>query len=371
MTKEFRLMTFRIAGFESVGLGVGADPNEVIDIQRAFNFMHKEKDDRTFLVWPKKLDMLQIMENWDIFNEKLKELVQLKEDKVIPSVNECDFVYNLSDVTLAPPIPNPKKTLAAGGNYYDHMHEMGVVGDDTVDPAEDRPFIFVVTPDNTLIGNDETIVLPKEKHWDRPGDTPAEDIVVWETELAVVMSRAAKDISPEEALDYIAGYTIYQDLTAETVTTRGAFEMDWFTSKSGDTFSPMGPWITPKEFVKDPQELKIKTTVNDDVKQNSSTNQMMHSVANMISYASSISKLQPGDVVTTGTCAGQGMAHNIHKLDPEKVMAEAPKGLHYGSAMLLANTKAGNAQHLHDGDVLVSEVEGLGKLSNPVVYPKE
>jgi len=363
---EFRLCTYRCQGFTSVGLGVGREPEQIIDVQRAFTFMHRERGQRQFLLWPTQLDMRQVLTNWDYFNARFADLARLSIEGQLPDAASSDFVYPVADITFAAPISNPGKTLNAGGNYYDHMEEMGVVNRDAVNTQEDIPYIFVSTPDNTLIGDGDTIVLPKQQHWRRPET----DFVTWEVEIAAVMGRTAKDVSREEALDFVAGYTIFQDVSAEAVRTRGAFEMDWYTSKSGNTFAPTGPWIVPTEFVPDPQNLRMRTIVNGDVKQDSSTSQMMWSIAEMVSYASSISQLEPGDILTTGTCAGSGSAKGMHKLDREKALAEAPPGIHYGSALLLANKKAGNNEYLSDGDVMVSEIECLGRLTNRVVAEK-
>ena len=312
--------------------------------------------------------MLHVLDNWSYFEPLFAKAAEMIDSNELPAGELEDFTHDVSEIKFAPPVPNPKKVLSAGGNYYDHMEEMGVVGRDTINIDEHLPYIFVTTPDNTLIGNGDEIRLPQRKHW-RALDDIGDD-ATWETELAVVIGRNAKDVSPEEALDYVAGYTIYQDVSAEAIRAFGAFEMDWFNSKSADTYSPMGPWIVPKRFISDPQNLRIKTTSGGEVKQDSSTSEMMYSCAEMVSYASSIVHLQPGDIIATGTCSGNGFAKNIDRLDAEKVASNIPQGMHFGSMMLLANRTAGNHEKLEEGKTLVSEVEGLGQLINPVVQDR-
>lgn len=365
---EFKLCTFRLKGLQAVGLGVGATPSRVVDVQQLFAFLNQDKRNGNFLVWPGELQMLHILDNWDCFESLLAEAARMINDGDISEEELEDFTHEVNAIKFAPPVPNPKKVLSAGGNYYDHMEEMGVVGRDTISVEEHLPYIFVTTPDNTLIGNGDEIRLPQRKHW-RALDEIGDD-VTWETELAVVIGKNAKDVSPTEALEYVAGYTIYQDISAEAIRTFGAFEMDWFNSKSADTYSPMGPWLVPSRFIPDPQNLRIKTTAGGVVRQDSSTNQMMYSCAEMVSYASSIVHLQPGDIIATGTCSGNGFAKNIDRLDAEEIKANIPEGLHFGSMMLLANREAGNHECLEEGQVLISEVEGLGQLVNPVVQDR-
>ena len=252
----------------------------------------------------------------------------------LPAGELEDFTHDVSEIKFAPPVPNPKKVLSAGGNYYDHMEEMGVVGRDTINIDEHLPYIFVTTPDNTLIGNGDEIRLPQRKHW-RALDDIGDD-ATWETELAVVIGRNAKDVSPEEALDYAAVYTIYQDVSAEAIRAFGAFEMDWFNSKSADTYSPMGPWIVPKRFISDPQNLRIKTTSGGEVKQDSSTSEMMYSCVLRWSRMHRQSCIySPVTSLRQVRAQVTALLKNIDRLDAEKVASNIPQGMHFGSMMLL------------------------------------
>lgn len=157
----------------------------------------------------------------------------------------------------------------------------------------------------------------------------------WEAELAVVIGRTAKNVSADDAMDYVAGYSIMNDVSARDLNKRTdiAFFTDWFASKSFDSCAPMGPWITPKENIEDPQSLKIDLWVNDELQQDTNTDQMIFSIKKQIEYLSHQITLLPGDVIATGTGAGCGVV----------------KGL-----------------FLKSGDRIKIEIEGIGTLENSV-----
>lgn len=339
---EFRLCTFDRHGFKAVGLGVGAEPDMVIDVQRAF--AHQHATDGSFLKWPTQLEMLHLLTNWEYFQDRLQVLAGQAAKGALPQ--DADFVHRVQDISFAAPLM-PPKILNAGANYYDHIKEMGTV---PISPEHDVPYIFPKTPNNTVIGDGQAIVLPKGRHWD------VTQFVDWEAELAVVIGRTATDVSPEEADDYIAGYTIYQDISGRDKMIRetGPFPWDWYANKCNDTFAPLGPWIVPKQFVPDSQNLTIRSIVNGEVEQDSNTKEMIWTAQEMVSYASEITTLEPGDIVATGTCAGCGMAKGI-----DVGVGNLPD--------LFPNMYAGGGKFLKPGDTLVTEIEGLGRLTNPVV----
>ncbi|MBO9523758.1 MAG: fumarylacetoacetate hydrolase family protein [Nocardioidaceae bacterium] len=339
---SYRLCTYVAGGFASVGLGVGEEPTTVIDVERGFRHLHQQgRGD--FVVWPTRLEMLQVLTNWDYFLPRLGQLAEAAAS--LPA--DADFVHAVDAVRFAAPIANPGKILNAGANYYDHIKEMGTV---EITPENDIPYIFPKTPNNAIVGNGDAIVLPRSKNWD------VAQYVDWEAELAVVIGRTAEDVSPEEALDYVAGYTIYQDISGRDKMIRetGPFPWDWYANKCNDTFAPLGPWIVPTAFVPDPQNLFIRSIVNGEVQQDSNTKEMIWTAAEMVSYASEITRLEPGDIVATGTCAGCGMAQGLD-LQP----GELPD--------LFPHMYAGGGKFLQAGDTLVTEIEGLGRLTNPVV----
>lgn len=343
---EFRLCTYVKHGFKAVGLGVGREPAVVADVERCFAFLNGRREGG-FVEWPTRLEMLQVLKNWDYFYPRLRQVAELAASGALSEPHADDLVYPVAEVSFAAPIHNPGKILNAGANYYDHIKEMGTV---EITPENDVPYIFPKTPNNSIIGDGQAIVLPKTRIWD------VTRYVDWEAELAVVIGRTAQDVSPEEAEHYIAGYTIYQDISGRDKMIRetGPFPWDWYANKCNDTFAPLGPWIVPSEFVPDPQNLSIRSIVNGEVQQDSNTKQMIWTAAEMVSYASEITRLEPGDIVATGTCAGCGMAQGLN-LEP----GQLPD--------LFPHMYAGGGKFLQDGDVLVTEIEGLGRLTNPVV----
>ena len=345
MTTQFRLCTYVKGGFSSVGVGIGEEPTQVVDVERGFRHLHDKLGRGDFVVWPTRLEMLQVLTNWDYFLPRLHQLAEVIGAG--SGLAGVDFIHDIDDVRFAAPILNPGKILNAGANYYDHIKEMGTV---EITPENDIPYIFPKTPNNALIGDGESIVLPRSKNWD------VAQFIDWEAELAVVIGRTAEDVSAEEAVNYIAGYTIYQDISGRDKMIRetGPFPWDWYANKCNDTFAPLGPWIVPTEFVPDPQNLSIKSIVNGVAQQDSSTKEMIWTAAQMVSYASEVTRLEPGDIVATGTCAGCGMAQGI-----DVGVGNLPD--------LFPHMYAGGGNFLKDGDVLVTEIEGLGRLTNPVV----
>lgn len=224
------------------------------------------------------------------------------------------------------PIRYPRTLLCSGPNYRDHLAEMT---HGTGDPDAITPFFFLKPPTTTVIGPGEAIVIS--------GD--AEDQVDWEAELGVVIGRAGRDISSEQAPSYVAGYTIVNDISARGPFRRpnaphDAFAFDWFGQKALDTSCPTGPGLTPEWLVPDPHDLSIRLTVNDVDMQVSNTKEMIVGVCELIAAASSVVTLQPGDVIATGTPAGVG---------------------------------ASSGRFLRPGDTVEVTIERLGRLLNPVV----
>lgn len=344
-TTNFRLCSYVTGGFTSVGLGIGEEPETVVDVERGFADLHgRGRGD--FVVWPTRLEMLQVLRNWDYFLPRLDELAGAVASGEIGQAGDCEFIHPVDQVRLAAPIGNPGKILNAGANYYDHIREMGTV---EITPENDIPYIFPKTPNNALIGDGQSIVLPQSKNWD------VTQFVDWEAELAVVIGRTAEDVPADKALDYVAGYTIYQDISGRDKMIRetGPFPWDWYANKCNDTFAPLGPWIVPSQFVPNPQNLSIRSIVNGEVQQDSNTKEMIWTTAEMVSYASEITRLEPGDIVATGTCAGCGMAQGID-VGVDNLKA------------LFPHMYEGGGKFLQPGDTLVTEIEGLGRLTNPV-----
>jgi 2-keto-4-pentenoate hydratase/2-oxohepta-3-ene-1,7-dioic acid hydratase in catechol pathway len=194
--------------------------------------------------------------------------------------------WALSDVRLVAPIL-PSKVVAIGKNYSDHVKEMGSL----TGPADEQrttPVMFL-KPSTSVIGTNDVIRLP-----------PTSSRVDYEAELAVVIGRPAKDVTREDALNHVFGYTCANDVTARD---QQQADGQWSRAKGYDSFCPIGPWI---ETVLDPSDLAIKTRVNGELRQDGRTSAMIHDVATIVAFASSVMTLLPGDVLLTGTPAGVG-----------------------------------------------------------------
>lgn len=188
-----------------------------------------------------------------------------------------------------PPIARPPKLICIGTNYTDHIAEMAV-------PDMPRfPYAFL-KPTTTLAGSGATVALPKQAR-----------MVDWEAELAVVIGRRVRDVRGETATGAVAGYAVLNDLSArDWIADRPSLGIDWVMQKAHDGFAPMGPFITPAEFVPDPQSLSMRLTVNGQVMQDSNTSRMVFGVREIIEHLAGIMPLEPGDVIATGTPAGVG-----------------------------------------------------------------
>lgn len=212
-------------------------------------------------------------------------------------------VVPLAQVKLLPPC-QPQKIVGVGLNYKDHARELN-----KPEPAEPVIFLKAVS---SLIGPGDAIVIP-----------PAATRIDYEGELAVVMGRRAKNVTPEKALQYVWGYTCVNDVTDRDLVPKDVYIT---RAKGQDTFCPLGPWVVEGL---DPRDLEVKLSVNGQVKQHSRTSQLSFDVPYLISFVSRYMTLFPGDVIMTGTPAGIGP--------------------------------------IRPGDEVVVEVEGIGALRNPVV----
>lgn len=230
--------------------------------------------------------LMDALADWDAVETRLRDWTP-------------DAARVVEGATLAAPLLYPGKLLCAGANYRSHIAEMGIPIDSL---AAVDPFFFVVPSTNTVIGHGESIRIP-----------PSADLRVdWEAELAVVIGRRCRNVTPAEAARHVAGYTILNDVSARGPHRRKAplappFQYDWLASKGQDTFSPMGPGIVPAWQVDDPHALRIRLWVNDDLKQDAVTDDMLADVWELVAYASTLVTLEPGDVIATGSPPGVGM----------------------------------------------------------------
>jgi 2-keto-4-pentenoate hydratase/2-oxohepta-3-ene-1,7-dioic acid hydratase in catechol pathway len=227
--------------------------------------------------------------------------------------------FPLDSAKLLAPLPEPTKIVAVGLNYGEHRREQ-----DVVDTADIYPILFPKFP-SAVIGTGEAIT------W----DAAITNRVDYEAELGVVIGKRATRVSVNDALDYVFGYCNLNDISARDLQFDEKGGRQWARGKSLDTFCPMGPYIVTKDEVADPQNLRIRCWVNGEVRQDSNTGNMIASVAQLISFISHGITLLPGDVIASGTPSGVG-----HFRNPPA--------------------------YLKPGDVVEVEVEGLGRLKNPV-----
>jgi 2-keto-4-pentenoate hydratase/2-oxohepta-3-ene-1,7-dioic acid hydratase in catechol pathway len=234
-----------------------------------------------------------ILDDWDRSHEKLE----------IASGDPKGSGAPVARVKLLAPIPRPSVIYCAGANYHDHAEEMAkVTGQPAGDPRANgaQPWFFMKSP-HSVVPTDATVHV-----------TSYGRAIDWEAELAIIIGRKTRNVSVENALRHVAGYTCGNDLSARDQGFRlslpdgSPFRADWTRHKSFEGACPMGPWIVPASYVSDPMNLPIRLWVNDELKQDSRSDQMIFSAAEQISYLSDAITLHPGDVIMTGTPAGVG-----------------------------------------------------------------
>jgi acylpyruvate hydrolase len=194
----------------------------------------------------------------------------------------------LKSVTLDAPISRPGKVVALGKNYLDHIVETG-------SDIPEKPVVFAKFS-SSIIGPDEPISMPE-----------VSSKLDWEVELGVVISKTCRNVSEKKALDYVAGYTIINDVSARDLQMGDG---QWVRGKSLDGFCPMGPCIVTQDELGAASKLKMHTKVNGVIKQASSTSEMIFKVPNIVSYLSKSFTLEPGDVIATGTPSGVGFVRD-------------------------------------------------------------
>jgi 2-keto-4-pentenoate hydratase/2-oxohepta-3-ene-1,7-dioic acid hydratase in catechol pathway len=247
------------------------------------------------------VSVLAILQDWRLARSTLA----LAAERIIAGKSRAKGVP-VKRVKLLAPVLYPGNIYCAGANYTDHMAEMarahGREPGPTMKERGEKPWHFIKASRSTVVGPGVKVKIP-----------PYCKMMDWEVELAAVIGRTAKDVPVEKALDYVAGYTIADDLSARDAGRReknpetSPFYMDWLSHKSFDGSCPLGPWITPAGDIADPQQLGIRLWVNGELMQDSHTSKMIFSTAEQVAMLSSRVTLNPGDLVLTGTPAGVGM----------------------------------------------------------------
>jgi 2-keto-4-pentenoate hydratase/2-oxohepta-3-ene-1,7-dioic acid hydratase in catechol pathway len=236
-------------------------------------------------------------------------------DEIKKSLTKISYQESLSNSKILAPIPNPSKIICLAFNYIDHAQEQNV------NPPNDP--VIVMKPRTTLIGNDSDIVCPSFiKKLD------------YEIELAVIIGKNCKNLEESNAMEAIFGYSILNDVSAREIQ---FLDKQFTRAKSFDTFAPFGPWITTSDEIPEPENLKMTTKINGEIRQNSSTSKMFLKIPQIVSKLSQVMTLEKGDIISTGT--------------PEGVALNSPNG-----------------KYLKDNDVIEMEIENLGKLKNTVKF---
>lgn len=250
--------------------------------------------------------------------------------EVIPEINDLladldqesldEISYSLDEAVILAPIPKPRKNIIGIGlNYTEHVAE-SARNLDTTGKLPQKPIIFSKPP-TAVIGTNKNILLNKKL-------TQQLD---WEVELAVVIGKKGKYVAKENAMDYVFGYTVINDISARDCRREG----QWIVSKGQDTFAPMGPFIVTKDEIENPHNLNLSLKLNGVEKQNSNTKFLLFNINDLIEDLSTVFTIEPGDIIATGTPAGVGAGRT-----PQEWM--------------------------WDGDIVEATVEGIGTIVNTV-----
>lgn len=249
--------------------------------------------------------VLALLQAWGEVHPRLQSIARAARRR--SAQYDARLAVPLSSVTLLAPVLHPGVIFCAGANYRDHVAEMSKALNlpQEPDPHEVglKPWHFIKASAACVRGPGARIALPSYSR-----------CVDWEAEIAVVIGRECRDVAVSEALDYVAGVTVVNDLSArdhlrrQGIAADSPFYFDWVSQKSFDGALPMGPWICPLDEIEDLGNLKIRLWVNDELMQDSSSSHLIFSVAEQIAHLSTRLTLRPGDVIATGTPAGCGAA---------------------------------------------------------------
>jgi len=331
VAEPFKLGTFRAAGKPFVGIVLR--DSIVIDASAANEELLTNPHVPAVQL---PADMKGIISAYEYgVQRRLYEIVNWAvRSNQISGNRRAPFVHDVASIRTLPPIMYPSKMLNAAANYYAHAGEAS--GPEEAKKIEENlrknrgtPYLFLKPTVGAIIGQGDDFILPA-------GRTKID----WECELGVVIGKPAKNVSAAQAKDYVFGYTIQLDMSdrggrvGETGPSR--FGSDWYVGKGHDTFAPLGPYIVPKEFYGDPQNVRQLLTVNGKVMQDARSTDMIHTVNELIEFGSSVMTLFPGDVIAAGSPAGTGMSRTVRA---EQIF-------------------------LKDGDKIEASIDGIGTLKH-------
>ncbi len=332
--EPFKVGTFDIHGVPHVGIVLR--DSLVIDIEVA-NMTLESNPEYPHVPMPE--DMLELI---GVYEYGLKyRLYEIVNDTVgnnrLSGSSRADYVYDVSELRIRPPIMYPGKMMNAAVNFYSHACE-GCTAEELAARTRERqenrgvPYLFLKPARGAVIGSGDDVVMPYGR-----------DRIEWEVELAIVFGRTGKYISADRAYDHVFGYMVAMDISDRGGRPPGGYGQgsDWFVGKGHDTFAPQGPWIVPKEFYGDPMERLHQSLVIDGVTvQEARAGDMIHNIPELIEYASSLITLFPGDVLQSGTSGGTG-AGRVER--------------------------ATGSGYLQAGETISASIEGIGTLTHKVV----
>ena len=260
-------------------------------------------------------NMLDLIDMGMEIVEELNDMIAETEQSFFDEI-----AYGIDEVIFLAPIPKPRKNIIGIGlNYTEHVAESARTLD-TTGKLPQKPIIFSKPPTTVTATNTEIIK-----------NTKLTQQLDWEVELAVVIGKKGKYVPKADAMDYVFGYTVINDISARDCRREG----QWIVSKGQDTFAPMGPILVTKDEIENPHNLNLSLKVNGVEKQNSNTKFLLFNINDLIEDLSIVFTLEPGDIIATGTPAGVGAGRN-----PQ--------------------------EWLYDGDVVEATVEGIGTIVNTV-----
>lgn len=307
-----KLINFTVAGHTRAGAIVDY---KVIDLNYAYQAQLKAEGKYRY----EEIAHAFVPNNTDELYQGGKESLQLAQNAIDfilanPESFDKQVIFNRDEVKVEAPVGRPGKIICVGHNFRKHIQEMGR-------DLPSHPVIFAKFA-NTILGPDDAIPF-----------YPISEQLDYEAEFTFVIGKQARNVSEEDALDYVAGYTITNDVTYRDIQRR---TLQWLQGKTVDGSAPMGPYLVTADEIGDPSGLSMVLKVNGEVRQSTNTDDFVFNVPKLVSFLSGLMTLEPGDVVLTGTPGGVGVAMNP-------------------------------PQFLKDGDVVTIEVDKIGSLENKVI----